>query len=581
MKNNWLSKLWGCGCLLLSGCVGPLASQGAATPSPTLTQTSTPTLTATPLPPTATATPIPTISILMLTPTITPTLADVKVELAAMPEQPFDVWDLPESVIPQTMGIEIHFTQATALELNALQAAGVGVVRKDLFWSEVEREAGQYDFSGYDVLVNAMENRGIRVVFILDYGNALYDDGHSPHSDAGRAAFARFAATAARRYKGRGIIWEIWNEPNLAQFWYPEPHAYNYGRLVLTTSAAIRRVDPTAIIIGPALVSFPPDYWSTLGEMGVFASLDAASVHPYGVGAPEQILEYHLWLRRLLDYYSPSWKIPVISSESGYSTFDEGVTEGVQAQYVVRQWLFHMAHDMPLSVWYDWRNNGTDRADLQHHFGTVDYAFNPKPAYWSMQVLAETLSGYRFMRRIALGGENDYLLLFQKEQDLILAGWTFSETHSLDLPLPADSLEVVEMLGKEVLLERAGDSFALPLSPSPRYVQLGDQESILRMGSWRPYETINRLVPGEIESVRVVVANPFSNPRYVEVQVLVDGEVRGAVQASIPWGAEEHLRVPVDLEGLSGDVPAEVVFIPIDEALLPLQRAMIWLQIQP
>ncbi len=55
----------------------------------------------------------------------------------------------------------------------------------------------------------------IRIVFILDYGNDLYGGGNAHHFDAGRAAFARFAAAAARHYRGKGIIWEIWNEPNL------------------------------------------------------------------------------------------------------------------------------------------------------------------------------------------------------------------------------------------------------------------------------------------------------------------------------------------------------------------------------
>ena len=53
-------------------------------------------------------------------------------------------------------------------------------------------------------------------MFILDYGNRLYDHGQAPRSDSARAAFARFAAAAARHFRGQGVIWEIWNEPNIS-----------------------------------------------------------------------------------------------------------------------------------------------------------------------------------------------------------------------------------------------------------------------------------------------------------------------------------------------------------------------------
>ena len=37
----------------------------------------------------------------------------------------------------------------------------------------------------------------------------------------GRKAFARWAAAAARHFQGRGILWEVYNEPN-TKFWKPK-----------------------------------------------------------------------------------------------------------------------------------------------------------------------------------------------------------------------------------------------------------------------------------------------------------------------------------------------------------------------
>ena len=50
----------------------------------------------------------------------------------------------------------------------------------------------------------------------LAYANDLY--ANPPNTPASRDAFAAFTVAAVRRYKGRGILWELWCEPN-GVFW--------------------------------------------------------------------------------------------------------------------------------------------------------------------------------------------------------------------------------------------------------------------------------------------------------------------------------------------------------------------------
>ena len=64
--------------------------------------------------------------------------------------------------------------------------------------------------------MDALGRRGIRPVFILDYGNPLYDNGLAPQTDEARQAFARFAAAGAARFKGRGVVWVL-SRPDLAE----------------------------------------------------------------------------------------------------------------------------------------------------------------------------------------------------------------------------------------------------------------------------------------------------------------------------------------------------------------------------
>jgi hypothetical protein len=110
------------------------------------------------------------------------------------------------------LGVNIHFTEPQPGELEMIKAAGFKWVRMDFAWAGTEREAGKYDFAAYDRLVAALEKHSLRAVFILDYGNPLYDEGLAPHTDAARAAFAKWAAAAVGHFKGRGFLWELWKK---------------------------------------------------------------------------------------------------------------------------------------------------------------------------------------------------------------------------------------------------------------------------------------------------------------------------------------------------------------------------------
>ena len=82
--------------------------------------------------------------------------------------------------------------------------AGYAMVRMDFAWGAVEREPGRYQFSAYDRLMGHLKQAGARPIFILDYGNRLYDHGCRRGPTSARAAFARYAAAAARISTARG-----------------------------------------------------------------------------------------------------------------------------------------------------------------------------------------------------------------------------------------------------------------------------------------------------------------------------------------------------------------------------------------
>ena len=119
---------------------------------------------------------------------------------------------LPSGVVTDGVGVSVHFYGGGSGDLNMIKAAGCNVVRMDCTWDQIETTAGQYNFGLPDQLYYDAKPRGIRPMFILDYGNSLYGTDYT--STAWQQGFANFAAAAAAHYKGSNVIWEIWNEPN-------------------------------------------------------------------------------------------------------------------------------------------------------------------------------------------------------------------------------------------------------------------------------------------------------------------------------------------------------------------------------
>ncbi|MGQ9454316.1 MAG: cellulase family glycosylhydrolase [Armatimonadota bacterium] len=378
---------------------------------------------------------------------------------------------LPDPVVPSCLGVNIHFVGREDDQVEQIAKAGFRFIRMDFHWSSVEKEKGVYDFRAYDELVASLASRGIRPLFILDYGNPLYDRGLAPRTEKGRQAFARFAAQAVRHFRGKGVLWEIWNEPNLAQFWRPSPNPEHYVRLVEAVSRAMKKEDPECTILAPALSGWDFGFLETVCRLGLLSHIDVVSVHPYGCSVPEDAKRYYERVRRIIAEYKPAGKnIPVVSGEWGYSAVG-GFSVDRQAEYLTRMFLVNLMNDIRLSIWYDWRDDGPDPEEREHHFGTVYLDLREKPAYFAMQTLARELDGYSYASRICVGSERDYLLLFRKGDNCRLVAWTVDEPHRVRLPVDVREFELVSILGDRKRVDVANGVLELDLSGAVTYIK--------------------------------------------------------------------------------------------------------------
>jgi hypothetical protein len=183
---------------------------------------------------------------------------------------------------------------------------GVGIVRQPFDWSRIERTQGEFDFSDYDAYMANAATAGMSVLPILARppefrsSRPAESTSRAMFPPSSPAAYAEFVAAAVRRYGPMGSFWsehpevpflpvhawQVWNEPNIPNFWRSGVNAKEYVSLLRAGSAAIRAADPGAEVVAAGLpnsnlgVPFL-DYLERMYAAGAKGLFDTLAIHPY------------------------------------------------------------------------------------------------------------------------------------------------------------------------------------------------------------------------------------------------------------------------------------------------------------
>ena len=291
-------------------------------------------------------------------------------------------------------------------ELDAVKATGATYFRFDVYWAEIERRHDEFDWTATDRIVDAARSRGLKVLGILDYSPTWArprgTDDHYPPSNP--ADYSNFARAAVQQYAPRGVHdWEIWNEPNLSQFWKPRPNPSVYASLLAAAYPVIKSTDPDATVVTGGLSPArdatdgseiaPVTFLEGVYGAGGGGHFDAVGHHPSNY--PNMPLEpqpddynknafagvtpvLHETMQAHGDGEKKIW-----GTEMGAPTPYNGMTVDYLAAYIREayqawgSWSF----TGPL-IWYAYRDAGTNPSDIEDHFGITYANLMPKePAY--------------------------------------------------------------------------------------------------------------------------------------------------------------------------------------------------------
>lgn len=388
---------------------------------------------------------------------------------------PVAIVDMPTRHVPvdRRIGVQIHAQKDFSVGAPyAAAAAGLGMMRTDDAWQVTERNAGVYTFNpDFDVAFAEASALGIDRLLITGRTNPLYDGYQTPYTEAGIAAYGRYAAALAQHFDLTAI--EIYNEFNIESF-NKGPCGRNagcYAPLLESAYNAIEAVSPGLPVVGGVTGNYYPSWFEELWQSGGLNHLDIVSFHPYQVyGAPEGLADIIGDARhRMGRFGTPK---PIWLTELGWTTKTGDVSFEQQAEMVIRSQVTALASGVDRFLWYNLINDGSRREMHEENFGQFTqklpgvYAFPPKPAAFTQALFINSLAGKTFSAYDDLGIDGVRSAVFSGDGESVRYAWATKGQPNVQYAA-SGPLRVTTAHGVETLIEPVDGQVTVTLSSTP------------------------------------------------------------------------------------------------------------------
>ncbi len=351
----------------------------------------------------------------------------------------------------------------------AMQDAGAGYVRDQLYWPVAEPERDVHYFDQYNDFAAAFLRRGLRTVTYWGFAGGAglgvsagaptwARSGTSPLPADLRDAYD-FAKQLAKQSNGAGAYaLESWSEPDLgSDSTTGDQHAAYTKAAMLGMYEGSRRVVRIGNALVPLTESDRPnwEFQQLLMQNDVARYADVSNFHGYAfdAGHPDFPAQSDLQreLSRTYDAGTQTWM-----TESGIflpgqpEPPDEDVSpdrQREQAQYLVRSSVQDLAAGTDKHFWFsgmpfDWDGSGL-------YFGALNRKFQPLPSYSAHAAMTSILGKADFVQTEAHlpAGVSGYT--FRSDDRVITVAWS-AEPQTVSLPVYGRDGHVYNIMGDEV-----------------------------------------------------------------------------------------------------------------------------------
>jgi len=313
-----------------------------------------------------------------------------------------------------------------AKTMRAIRRLGAGTLRVPFLWSRLEPRPGHVDLELYDGFMAQVARTGMSVLPVLfeppphRSSRPRHGGARGTYPPASNREFAFIASALVRRYGPNGHFWrrhselpyrpihawQVWNEPNLRQYWPAGPDPAAYTAMLRTVGTAIRAADPKAEVVTAGLnesetgipLSRFLDGMYRAGARGSFTTL---GIHPYGASstaAVAQLRRARAVMRRHRD--RAAIRVTEIGWATGGPSAHRRVSEHRQARLttetMARLLRLRRAFKIKGVCLYNWRDappapGGRDLWGL--HAGLLAQSGRPKPVVFALADLLGRVVG--------------------------------------------------------------------------------------------------------------------------------------------------------------------------------------------
>jgi polysaccharide biosynthesis protein PslG len=298
--------------------------------------------------------------------------------------------------------------QTQAAQFSAMKSIGIASVRVDANWRIVQPTGPSvFYWAALDQEVKSITAAGMSVDLIIDgcpswaaIPSAVNDMFAQPKSSA---EYATWAAEVVDRYDKMGVrYFEVWNEPNINEFWRPQPDPAAYTADLIAAYTSIKKVDPAAIVISGGLAPAsdngidynPVTFLADMYADGAKGSFDYVGDHPYSYPVlPDTYNAGSAWS----EMYETNPSIRSIMIENGDFSKKVWITEfgapttgrarvgfTAQSDTLTQALAYADKTDWIAALYiFTWRDTSTARK-IGTSFGLENFNGDPKPAFYAV-----------------------------------------------------------------------------------------------------------------------------------------------------------------------------------------------------
>jgi hypothetical protein len=310
------------------------------------------------------------------------------------------------TVPPDYLGI-VGGNKGSVEEYNLLNEMCTTWILKTFYWSAIENEKDNFDFSSYDNYVEKAKEQGKKIIAVLAYAAPWLNDGKDNKYISGKNIeyYLNYIEALVDRYKGKVDAWQIWNEPNWIIFWRgSNKEFYELSRLAANK---IREVDPDAYIIGGGFLLNPKNFIINMKNAGAMENLNALSFHPYAAnpkGSIKLIDDFFKTVEKI-DFHGDIWITEIGYPTSGW--YPSRVSLEKMPSYVIKTIAPSAIRGARVLIWYDLLDSYKygeypNKIDSELYFGLVYSDLSRKSGAWAYELCARYIPGSQYNPELPL-----------------------------------------------------------------------------------------------------------------------------------------------------------------------------------